>query len=255
MIHPTAIVEKGAQLDEGVEVGAYAYVGPKVRLGKGTVIRHHATVEGYTEMGRNNTVFPYAFVGAMTQDLKFKGGQPGLKVGEGNCFREYCSIHVATEDGRFTVIGSHNNFLAYTHVAHDCILGDNIITSNYCGIAGHVRIGNYVVMGGYAGVHQFCRIGDYAMLGGMAKVVQDVAPFVIVEGNPAKTRTLNKVGLERHNFDASSINQIKTAYKILFKSDLTREKAIEVLREENEDDTPLLAQILAFVEQSDRGIC
>lgn len=255
-IHPTAIIEDGAQLAGDVEIGAYAYIGAQVRMGAGCVILHHATVDGNTVMGSRNIVYPYSYVGARSQDLKFKGGNPGVIIGDDNCFREYTSVHAATEDGKFTTIGSNNNFLAYNHVAHDCIIGDYAIISNNCGIAGHVRIGNHVVMGGFAGVHQFCHIGDFSMVAAMAKVVQDVPPFVIVDGNPAKTRTINKVGLERNGFDVAQMAQIRSTYKILFKSDKTREEAIEALRlQTTTNDHALVKTILEFVENSERGIC
>jgi UDP-N-acetylglucosamine acyltransferase len=254
-IHPTAIIEKGAQIASDVQIGAYAYIGPMATIGAGTIIQHHATIDGNTQMGCGNNVFPYSFIGARTQDLKYKGGEPGLKIGNNNCFREYCSVHTATDEGNFTTIGSNNNFLAYTHIAHDCVLGDNIVISNYSGLAGHVQIGNHVVMGGYAGVHQFCRVGDYVMIAGMAKVVQDVIPFVIVEGNPAVTRTINKIGLERNGFDAARMAQIKTAYRILFKCGLMRDDAIAKLREENASDKSIITEVLAFVEASQRGVC
>jgi len=253
-IHPTAIIEEGARLAPDVEVGAYAYIGNHVSIGSGTIVQHHATIDGNTEMGCGNNIFPYAFVGAKTQDLKYAGGNPGLKIGDRNTFREYCSVHTATEADNFTIIGSDNNFLAYTHIAHDCICGSHIVMSNYCGIAGHVTIGDHVVFGGFSGIHQFCRVGDYAMIGGMSKVVQDVAPFVIAEGIPAQTRTINKVGLERNGFDDDAMSQVKLAYKTLFKSELTRDQAIAKLRE-IAPSAPLVEKVLRFVETSQRGVC
>jgi UDP-N-acetylglucosamine acyltransferase len=254
-IHPTAIIEEGAVIAPDVEIGAYAYIGKMVRIGSGTIVQHHATVDGNTELGSGNNIYPYAFVGAKTQDLKYTGGEPGLRIGDRNTFREYCSVHSATEESNFTTIGSDNNFLAYTHIAHDCVLGNHIVTSNNCGIAGHVVIGDHVVMGGYAGVHQFCHVGDYVMVGAMSKVVQDVAPFVIVEGNPAETRTINKVGLERNGFDANAMSQVKLAYKILFRSELPREQAIAKLRELVTPDAPIVEKVIKFVEASQRGVC
>ncbi|HNX05836.1 MAG TPA: acyl-ACP--UDP-N-acetylglucosamine O-acyltransferase [Opitutales bacterium] len=253
-IHPTAIVENGAKLADGVEIGAYAYIGPEVTLGEGTVVQHHATVEGLTTMGERNVVYPYAMIGGRTQDLKFSGGNPGVKIGDDNCFREYTTVHSATKDGDFTIVGSNNNILAYSHIAHDCILGDWIIASNYAGLAGHVQIGSHAVLGGMTGIHQFCRIGEYAMTGGMSRVVQDICPFMIAEGSPARTRTINLVGLERNGFDAKALSEVKTAYRILFKSGLTREKSIEALRAECREDTPQIARLLAFFENSERGV-
>jgi UDP-N-acetylglucosamine acyltransferase len=254
-IHPTAIIEDGAIVAPDAKIGAYAYIGKSVRIGSGTIVQHHATVDGNTEIGCGNNIYPYTFIGAKTQDLKFTGGEPGLKIGDRNTFREYCSVHCATEAGNFTTVGSDNNFLAYTHIAHDCVIGNHIVTSNYCGIAGHVVIGDHVVMGGYAGLHQFCRVGDYAMVGAMSKTVQDVAPFVIVEGSPSVTRTINKVGLERNGFDENAMAQVKLAYKLLFRSDLTRDQAIAKLREAVTPQTPLVEKVLKFVEASQRGVC
>jgi UDP-N-acetylglucosamine acyltransferase len=253
-IHPTAIIENGADLAPDVEIGAYAYIGSLVRIGSGTIVQHHATVDGNTVIGSDNNLFPYAFIGGKTQDLKYAGGNPGLKIGDRNTFREYCSVHTATEAGDFTIVGSDNNFLAYTHIAHDCVLGNFIITSNYVGFAGHVTVGDHVVMGGFSGLHQFCRVGDFAMIGAMSKVVQDVAPYVIVEGNPAQTRTINKVGLERKGFDAEAMAQVKLAYKVLFKSDLPRDQAIAKLREVAKG-APFVEKFLKFVEASERGVC
>lgn len=253
-IHPTAIVETGAQLADGVEIGAYAYIGPDVTLGEGTVIQHHATVEGLTFMGARNNVYPYAMIGGKTQDLKFAGGRPGVRIGDDNTFREYTTVHSATKDGDFTIVGNSNNILAYTHVAHDCLLGDWIIASNYVGLAGHVTVGSRVVLGGMAGVHQFCRIGDFAMVGGMARVTQDVCPFMIAEGSPAKTRTINLVGLERNGFTAKDLSEVKAAYRILYKGEATREKAVEALRAACTADTPRMRHLLDFFEKSTRGV-
>ncbi len=255
-IHPTAIVEDGARLADGVEVGAYAYIGGEATLGEGCIVMHHATVEGFTTMGARNIVYPYAFIGARTQDLKYAGGRPGLTIGEDNVFREYSTVHAATKDGDFTVIGSHNNFLAYTHIAHDCILGDYIVASNSVGLAGHIKVGSHVVIGGMAGFHQFVRIGDYSMVGGMARVTQDVCPYMIAEGEPARTRTINLVGLERNGLSPAEIAEVKAAYRILFKSDLPREKAVEALRNAcRGDETPVMTKLLAFFETSERGVC
>jgi UDP-N-acetylglucosamine acyltransferase len=254
-IHPTAIVEDGAQLDDGVRVEAYAYVGAEVTLGAGTVVRHHATVEGYTFMGKNNTVHPYALIGGKTQDLKYKGGRPGLKIGDENSFREYATVHCATNDGDFTIVGSFNNLLAYSHIAHDCIIGDHLIASNGTAIAGHVQVGHHVVIGGFGGVHQFCRIGDFAMVGAMAKLTQDIPPYVIAEGNPAQSRTINKVGLERNGFDADMMAQVKTAFRIVYKQDLTREQALAKLKAEvAAGNKPVIEKFLAFFESSQRGV-
>lgn len=253
-IHPTAIVDPAAQLGAGVVVGPYAVVGAGVQLGEGTVLHHHATVEGNTVLGRNNEVFPFACVGLKTQDLKYKGGRPGTRIGDRNVFREFCTVHAATFDGEFTVIGSDNNFLAYTHIAHDCQVGDDVVMSNNASLAGHVTMGSHVVMGGFAGVHQFCRIGDRAMIGGMSRIAQDVPPFMIVEGNPAVVRAFNKVGLERAGFTEEQMDHVKTILRIFFREGLNRSQALEKLMASEVAGASEVAAFIAFVQASERGL-
>ena len=255
-IHPTAILHPGAELDEGVEIGPYAVIGGDVKIGAGTIIGHHATVDGHTEMGKDNQVFPYAYIGAKTHDLKYTGGNPGLKVGDRNTFREYVSIHAATNDGEFTVLGNDNNILAYSHVAHDCIVGDHLVMSSHAALGGHVVAGNHVTIGWGVGIHQFCRIGDLAMLSACSKVVQDVLPFMLVDGSPAEHRAVNKVGLERHGFTAANIDNVRAHFKTLFKDGLNKSQAMEKLQAvgANAED-PCLPRILAFAAAaSQRGI-
>jgi UDP-N-acetylglucosamine acyltransferase len=253
-IHPTAIVEPGAELGTGVVVGAFAFVGPRVSLGDGTVLHHHATVEGLTTMGAGCEVFPHACVGLKTQDLKFKGGTPGTRIGDRNVFREFCTIHAATNDGDFTVIGSDNNFLAYTHVAHDCTVGSHVIMSNNATLAGHMTVGDHVVMGGFAAAHQFCRLGDHAMVGGMSKVVQDVPPFVIADGNPAVVRSINRIGLERSGFTPGRLDAVKAAYRIFYRDGLNRTQALEALLAHPSAGTAEFQLFIAFVKSSERGL-
>src|SRR6185312_599774 len=214
-IHSTAVVEPGAQLGAGVDIGPLAFVGANVVLGDGTRLHHHAAVEGFTTLGRECEVFPYACIGGKTQDLKYKGGRPGLKVGDRNVFREYVTVNAATNDGEFTVLGSHNTVLAYCHIAHDCVLGSHIVMSNAISMAGHVTIEDHVVIGGAAGIHQFCRIGAHAMLSAMAKLVQDLPPYFIADGTPAEVRAFNKVGLERSGHSPEQLERVKQIYRIL----------------------------------------
>ncbi|QYY35963.1 acyl-ACP--UDP-N-acetylglucosamine O-acyltransferase [Ruficoccus sp. ZRK36] len=252
-IHPTAIIEEGAQLAEGVSVGAYAYIGAEVKLGAGTVIAHHATIEGYTQMGRDNQVFPYAYIGAKTHDLKFKGGNPGLKIGDRNVFREYTNVHLATNDEEFTVVGNDNVILAYSHIAHDCIIGDRLVMSSHSALGGHVVVGDHVVVGWGVGVHQFCRLGAHVMVGACSKVVQDVPPYMIVDGNPGEVRTINKVGLERRGFTADQIELIRGMYRLFYRQGLNRSQALEQLRAHEKVTDPLVAAMLEFTARSDRG--
>jgi UDP-N-acetylglucosamine acyltransferase len=253
-IHPTAIVETGAQLGVDVEIGAYAFIGANVALGDRSRIHHHATIEGFTQVGTECEVFPYAFLGGKTQDLKFKGGQPGLRIGDRNVFREYVSVHCATYDGDFTTVGSDNVFLAYGHIAHDCQLGSHIVASNYFGLSGHITIEDHVVIGGMAGLHQFVRVGAYAMVGGFAKLVQDVPPFMIVDGSPATVRTFNKVNLERHGFTAEQMERVKQVYRILYREGLNRTQALEKLSAHPQAATVEFQQIIAFAQKSERGL-
>jgi UDP-N-acetylglucosamine acyltransferase len=253
-IHPTAIVEAGAQLGADVEIGPFAYIGGTVQLGDGTRIHHHASVEGRTVMGKNCEVFPYANIGAKTQDLKFKGGNPGTRIGDRNVFREYVSVHAATNDGDFTILGDDNTILAYSHIAHDCTLGSHIVMSNAISVAGHVTIEDHVTIGGVAGIHQFCRIGAYAMVSAYAKVVQDVAPFFIADGQPAVIRSLNKVGLERKGFTAEQLDRVKQVYRILFRDGLNRTQALEKLQQHAQVGSDEIQRVLAFAAKSERGL-
>ncbi len=253
-IHPTAIIEPLVQLGAEVTVGAYAYVGGAAVIGDGTVIHHHGTVEGNTVLGRANEVFPFACVGLKTQDLKFKGGNPGLRIGDRNVFREFCTVHAATGDGEFTVIGSGNHFLAYSHVAHNCTIGDHVIMSNAATLAGHIAVGDHVVMGGLSAVHQFCRIGRYAMLGGMAKVRKDVPPFVIADGDPAVVCSINKVGLERNGFTPEQIARVKAIHRILYREGLNHSQALERLRQHPDAASAEFQEVLAFAAASERGL-
>lgn len=253
-IHPTAIVEAGAQLDDGVTVGAYAYVGPGVVLGPGTRVHHHASVEGNTHLGRDCEVFPYACIGGKTQDLKYKGGSPGLRVGDRNVFREYVTVHCATNDGEFTRIGSHNNFLASTHVAHDCVVGNRIVMSNGAVLAGHVVVEDHVVIGGYGGVHQFCRVGAHAMVSAYAKLVQDLPPYFIADGAPAEVRAINRVGLERAGFTAEQMDRVKQIHRVLYRDGLNRTQAMERLGAHPQAQSAEFRHILGFAQASQRGL-
>lgn len=253
-IHPTAIVESGAQLGAGVELGAYAFVGAGVQLGEGTRLHHHASVEGRTTLGKSCEVFPYACIGGKTQDLKFKGGSPGVRIGDRNVFREYVTIHAATYDGDFTVVGSDNTILAYSHVAHDCLVGNHCVMSNGTMLAGHVTVEDHVVIGGYGGVHQFCRIGAYAMLSATAKLVQDLPPFFIADGTPAVARAFNKVGLERNGHTPEQLERVKQIFRIFYRDGLNRTQALEKLAAHPDAGTDEFARVIAFAAKSERGI-
>lgn len=229
LIHPTAAIHPGAQLDSTVEVGAYAVIGDRVSIGAGTTIGAHAIIEGPTEIGVNNRIFPGAAIGLEPQDLKYKGAVSFVKIGDGNCFREYVTINRATGGGEVTQLGNNNLLMAYSHVAHNCSIEDSVIIANSVGIAGHVRIESQVVIGGLSGIHQFVHIGRLAMIGGMSKVVRDVPPYMLVEGHPTQVRSLNLVGLKRAGFTSAEISQLKSAFRMLYRSPMTVSEALDKL--------------------------
>ena len=242
------------ELGDDVEIGPFAYVGGQARIGAGTVIFHHASVEGNTIVGAKCEVYPYSTIGGKTQDLKYRGGNPGLRIGDRNVFREYVSVHCATADDLSTSIGNDNTILAYSHVAHDCQLGDHIVISNSVQIGGHVTIEDHVTLGGNSGLHQFCRIGAYAMISAYAKVVQDVAPFFIADGQPAVIRSINRVGLERKGFTLEQLERVKQIYRILFRDGLNRSQALEKLAEHPQAQSAEIQRLLDFAAKSERGL-
>ena len=252
-IHPTAVIQEGARIGEGCRIGPYCVIGPNVILGTGCELHSHVVIDGHTEIGSENTFYPFASIGLRTQDLKWDGGTTWTRVGSNNTFREYVTIHSATADGDATVIGSHNNLLAYTHVAHDCQLGDHIIMSNVGTLAGHVIVEDRAIVGGLAAVHQFCRIGTMSIIGGCSKVVQDVPPYMMVDGNPAAMRTLNKEGLKRNGVNEDTQKSMRQAYRILFRSEQTFTNAVKQVRADVAT-SPELEHLLAFIESSERGI-
>ena len=253
-IHPTAIVEPGAQLGADVELGAYTFVGAGVQLGDGTRLHHHASVEGRTALGENCEIFPYACIGGKTQDLKFKGGTPGLRIGDRNVFREYVTVHCATNDGDFTRVGSDNVLLGACHIAHDCVIGNHIVMSNGAMVAGHVTIEDHVIVGGYGGIHQFCRLGAYAMLSATAKLVHDLPPFFIADGTPAEVRAVNRVGLERNGFTPEQLDRVKQIHRILYRDGLNRTQALEKLAGHPQTASSEFQRVLAFARTSERGL-
>jgi UDP-N-acetylglucosamine acyltransferase len=253
MIHPSAIVHPGAQVGAGCEIGPYCIIGEQVTLGEKCKLHSHVVLDGHTRLGRENEIFPFASIGLKTQDLKWKGGMTRVEIGDHNTFRECVTIHSATGDGEVTSVGSHNHILAYSHIAHNCQLGNHIIMSNVATLAGHVTVGDYAVIGGLAAIHQFCRIGKMSMIGGCSKVVQDVPPFMMADGNPAETRTVNKIGMERNGLSEKSQSAMRQAFKILFREGLTISNALVQL----EKQLPELEEVqylIQFVRSSERGI-
>ena len=252
-IHSTAVIEEGARIAEGCHIGPYCIIGPNVTLGHGCTLHSHVVIDGHTELGEANTIYPFASIGLQSQDLKHSGGTTHTRVGNHNTFREYVTIHSATNDGDGTIIGSYNNLLAYTHVAHDCQLGDHIVMSNVATLAGHVTVEDRAIIGGIAAVHQFCRIGTMSIIGGCSKVVQDVPPYMLADGNPTITRALNKEGLKRNCVSEESQAALKQAHRILFRESLTFTKGIDKTRAEVPASEEI-DHLLTFIESSQRGI-
>ncbi len=255
MIHPTAIVSPLATLGHNVRVGPYCVIGANVELGDDCVLHSHVVLEGHSKFGRGNEFYPFSMLGGKTQDLKYIGEPTYLEVGDHNVFRENVTVHRGTFEKLPTRIGSHNLLLCYSHVAHDCQLGDHIILSNSVGIAGHIVIEDYAIVSGFAAVHQFCRIGKHSIIGGLSKIVQDVPPFMIVDGNPASTRGINLVGLQRRGLAEDDIKAIKVAYKKLFlKKDGNLATSISALKATHTGDSAQVAHLIDFVEKSERGV-
>lgn len=252
-IHPTAVIAPQAELGENVRVGPYTVIRAGVQLGDGCVVHNHVTLDGPSEIGPDNQFYSYASIGQRTQDLKYTGEPTWLRIGAANVFREFCTVNRATTPGTATVIGSHGNFLAYSHIAHDCVVGDHCIFSNNGTLAGHVTVGDHVIIGGLTAVHQFCRIGDHVITGGCSKIVQDIPPYMIADGNPAKVRAINSVGMQRRGFDEASIRAAKRAHRKLYRDGLTISAAVAEL-ESQEDPTGVHATLIAFVKASQRGI-
>lgn len=252
-IHPTAIVDPSARLGRGVHVGPYCIIEAGVELGDECWLQHHVTICGPSVIGRGNRFYAYGSIGQQTQDLKYHGEPTCLRIGAGNCFREFATVHRGTAPNSCTCVGSGGNFLAYSHIAHDCTVGDHVIFSNNGTIAGHVEVGDHAVIGGLTAVHQFCRIGRFALTGGCSKIVQDVPPFMIADGNPALVRGVNLVALERHGFAPETVRRIKEAYRHLYRSKLNAHQAAHLIME-NLGGSAEVEQLLAFIATSQRGI-
>lgn len=254
MIDPRAIVAPDAAIAEGVQIGAFSVIGAGVRIGAGTWVGPHAVINGPTTLGRDNKVFQFASVGDAPQDKKYQGEPTRLEVGDRNVFREFCSINRGTAGGRaVTRIGSDCLFMAYSHVAHDCIVGDNCILSNCTALAGHVELGDWVILSGYAGIHQFCKVGAHAFLANNAAVTRDVPPYLLVAGSPAEPKGVNSEGLKRRGFDAAQIANIKSAYRLFYRSGLKLAEAQERLAELAATQ-PELQPFVEFLGASERSI-
>ncbi|WP_303721236.1 acyl-ACP--UDP-N-acetylglucosamine O-acyltransferase [Malonomonas rubra] len=255
MIHPTAIIAPGAKLDPTVKVGPYAVIGEDVSIGAGTTVGSHAVIEGRTEIGADNQIFQFASIGAIPQDLKFHGEESTLKIGDRNKIREFVTIHLGTEDGGgITTVGNDNLFMAYSHVAHDCIVKDHIILANGATLAGHVEVDDFSILGGLSAVHQFTRIGCHVMASGGSMIAQDVAPYSIVQGDRATTVGINLTGLKRRGYSQEALGNIKQMYKTVFRSNLKLEEAIVKIERNLDVAAEEVATYLDFLRKSTRGL-
>jgi UDP-N-acetylglucosamine acyltransferase len=254
MIHPTAIVSPKAELDSDIEIGPYSIVGDKVKIGKNTRIGPHVVLEGQAEIGQNCQIFPFASIGSIPQDLKFKGEESQVIIGSGNIIREYVTINRGTAPGGGkTVLGDGNFLMVYSHVAHDCKIGNQVIIANAAQLAGHIEIEDHAIIGGIVGVHQFVRIGRYSIIGACSAVSRDVPPYTMAAGNHAVLHGLNTVGLKRHNFSEEAIGNIKKAYQIIFRSGLLLKTALEKAESEI-PGSPEVMNMIIFIRESERGV-
>jgi UDP-N-acetylglucosamine acyltransferase len=265
-IHPTAVIHPKAELHETVQVGPYAVIGEHVRIGANTVVGAHVVIDGWTEIGEDNQIFPGAVLGTEPQDLKYNGAPSQLVIGRGNRIREFVTINRATNEGEATIIGDYNLLMAYVHVAHNCVIENQVVITNAVSLAGHIHIESQARIGGMVGIHQFTRVGRLAMVGAMSRVDRDVPPYLLVEGHPARIRGLNLVGLRRAKGMEGSLPALRQAYRLLYRSGLPLEKALQTLREslrtengqsilslegkELVDETGSLLHLLQFLEDS-----
>ena len=253
-IHPTAIVHPKAEIDSNVEIGPYAVVAENVFIGSGTKIGSHTVIEPHVTIEADCQIFQYAAIGAQPQSLKFKGETTYVKINRGSIIREFVTIHRGTDfGGKVTEIGEGCFLMAYTHIAHDCIIGRNVVMANNATLAGHIHIGDYATIGGLSAIHQFARIGEYAFIGGMTAVPKDVPPYVLASGERARLHGLNSVGLKRHGFSKKSVAELKKAYRIIFRIGLTITQALERVKAEVEQ-VPEVVNFIEFIQSSSRGV-
>lgn len=254
-IHPTAIIEPGAQLGQNVTIGAYSVIESGVIIGDDCVIGPHVVVSGDTTLGQRNRVFQFASIGAEPQDKKYRGERSKLVIGDDNTIRESVTINRGSGDGGgLTTLGDHNWIMAYCHIAHDCHVGSNVTMANGTTLAGHVNVGDHVIFAGFSGAHQFCKIGDHAFLGMYGGVTQDVPAYVMVSGQPPRPRGINSEGLKRHQFSDEQIRNIKEAYRVVYRSGLQRAEALDTLQA-RASDQPEIKPMIDWIQASERGLC
>jgi UDP-N-acetylglucosamine acyltransferase len=253
-IDSRAIVSPKAELADGVTVGPFAVIEDGVRIGKGTWVGPHAVITGQTTIGEDNKIYQFASIGAAPQDLKYKGETTALQIGDRNVFREFTTMNRGTQQGGgVTIIGSDNLFMAYTHVAHDCRVGNRVVMANYATLAGHVELGDWVIMGGYSGTHQFTKVGAHAFLGNNAAVTRDVPPYVLAVGTPAVPHSINSEGLKRRRFTPEQIRNLKNAYRVLYRSDLKLADAVAELQS-RVPEQPELKIFVDFICETTRSL-
>ena len=254
MIHPTAVVDRRAELGPGVSVAPYSVIGPDVRIGEGTAVGAHVVLEGRLAIGARCHIGPGAVIGGVPQDVKYREGTPtGVRIGDDTVIREHVVIHRATLEGHDTRVGDRCLVMATSHIAHDCAVGDEVIIINYAGLTGHVTVGDRATVGGFSGVHPFTRIGEYAYVGGYSKVAQDVPPFTMADGVPAVARAVNVIGMRRGGVDPASRRAVQSAFRILYRSGFPPAAALGRIRAEL-GGHPLVARLVDFIEASTRGI-
>jgi UDP-N-acetylglucosamine acyltransferase len=255
LIHPSAIVDAGAQISDSASIDAYAIVGANVAIGENCWIGPHAVIKGPTRIGKNNRIFQFCSIGEDPQDKKYQGEtESSLEIGDNNIIREYCSINRGTSHGGgITRIGDNNWVMAYVHIAHDCILGNETVLANNTTLAGHVRLDDFVILGGFTGVHQFCRIGKHSFSAIASMILKDVPPFIMMAGNFAKPTGLNKEGLKRHGFSSETIRKLKKAYKVVYRNGLLLKDALGEL-EDSKIACPEVSHFVNFIAESERGI-
>jgi UDP-N-acetylglucosamine acyltransferase len=254
LIDTRAVISPRAQLGEGVRVGPFAVIGPDVVIGARTTVGAHAVIEGPTRIGQDNQIFQFASIGAAPQDKKYQGEPTQLAIGDRNVFREFCTMHRGTAQGRgLTSIGSDCLFMAYSHVAHDCDVGSNVILANCATMGGHVQIGEWVQLGGLSAIHQHCKVGAHAFVAGGAILTRDLPPYVMIAGNPAKPNSINAEGLKRRGFTPEQVRNLRAAYRILYRSGLKLADAVAQLTELARENTEV-QPLLAFIDASTRSL-
>jgi len=253
-IHPTAVIARGAELGQGVEVGPYCVVGGEVTIGEGARLLSHVVVDGCTRIGAECRLFPFASIGTQTQDLKYRGARTVVEIGDRTTLREYVTVNSGTEEGEVVAVGADCHIMAYSHVAHGCRIGNGVIMANASNLAGHIAVEDFAVIGGMTGIHQFVRIGTLCMVGGMSRVTQDCPPYMMNVGVPCEVTGINSVGLRRRGVAAEARTALKKAYHILFRENLAMTAAVERVRAEVASG-PEIERLLAFMTSSRRGVC